>query len=70
MDPAGAAKAGESGKDRVPDETVGRCPVCRMRFSGVRYCPRCGADLYRLMWLTVRAWRRRTLAPEKAPGQS
>lgn len=46
-------------KRRIPDEPAGRCPVCRMAFRGVRRCPRCGADLSRLMWLAVRSWQRR-----------
>ncbi len=44
---------------RVTAEPIGSCPVCRNRFRGKRHCPRCGADLARLMWLAVRAWQRR-----------
>ena len=42
----------------------GQCPVCRAAFRGVLECPRCGADLSRLMALTARAWRLRLDAAE------
>jgi len=38
-----------------PLETAS-CPVCRARFRGVSLCPRCGADLERLMLLKAHAY--------------
>ncbi len=32
-----------------------RCPVCKAGFRGQTQCPRCSADLSRLMWIVVRA---------------
>jgi predicted amidophosphoribosyltransferase len=40
----------------------GRCPVCRARFRESRLCSRCGADLGRVMFLAVSAWRLREAA--------
>ncbi len=40
----------------------GKCPVCQARFRGVSICPRCGADLGRLMRLAAEAWRLREAA--------
>jgi hypothetical protein len=39
-----------------------RCPVCQVRFRGVRICSRCGADLEPLMLLAVKAWQLRQAA--------
>jgi hypothetical protein len=39
-----------------------RCPVCQVRFRGVRICSRCGADLEPLMRLAVKAWQLRQAA--------
>jgi len=39
--------------------TVGakpQCPVCKARFRGQRQCPRCGADLSRLMLVVAQAY--------------
>ena len=33
--------------------------MCRARFRGSRVCSRCGAELDRLMTLTVEAWKLR-----------
>jgi predicted amidophosphoribosyltransferase len=41
---------------------VSGCPVCRAGFRGTAVCPRCGADLARVMSLAVRAWRSRESA--------
>jgi predicted amidophosphoribosyltransferase len=35
------------------------CPVCKARFRGQRMCPRCGADLSRLMLVAACAQRLR-----------
>lgn len=32
-----------------------RCPVCKARFRGPDKCPRCGADLSRIMFVVARA---------------
>ena len=32
-----------------------RCPVCQAGFRGQTRCPRCSADLSRLMWIVARA---------------
>ena len=42
----------------------GQCPVCQARFRSVAVCPRCGADLSRLMRLAARAWYLRGVATE------
>ena len=39
-----------------------RCPVCRAKFRGTRQCSRCGADISRLMILSVSAQHCRTNA--------
>lgn len=39
-----------------------QCPVCQARFRGVSICPRCGADLGRVMLLAAQAWRLRETA--------
>ncbi|MGB7761416.1 MAG: hypothetical protein WBL61_16420 [Bryobacteraceae bacterium] len=45
------------------------CPVCRAGFRGAAVCPRCGADLTRLMSLAVRASRSRESAREALAAQ-
>ncbi len=50
---------------QIPGEPQGCCPVCRSPFRGVRLCPRCGADLSRLMWLMIRAWQARRATPSQ-----
>jgi predicted amidophosphoribosyltransferase len=60
MPPDGCPES-EKAARRIPDEPAGRCPVCRTAFRRQRICPRCGADLYRLMWLAIRSWQRRTM---------
>ena len=39
-----------------------RCPVCQARFREASICPRCGADLGRLMHLSAEAWLLREAA--------
>jgi len=39
-----------------------QCPVCRARFRGQTACPRCGADLSRLMFVAACAQRLRRRA--------
>ena len=39
-----------------------RCPVCQAGFRGQTRCPRCGADLSRLMWIVARATQLRQQA--------
>ena len=39
-----------------------RCPVCRAKFRGTSQCSRCGADLTRLMKLSISAHHCRTNA--------
>lgn len=36
-----------------------KCPVCQARFRGASVCSRCGADLERLMRLSIESWRLR-----------
>ena len=36
-------------------EVTPRCPVCKARFRGQDKCPRCGADLSRIMVMVARA---------------
>ena len=38
------------------------CPVCKARFRGHKACPRCGADLSRLMFVVACAHRLRSRA--------
>ena len=39
-----------------------RCPVCKARFRGQDKCPRCGADLSRIMLVVARAYQLRRQA--------
>jgi len=39
--------------------TLPQCPVCKARFRGNKTCPRCGADLSRIMLVAACAQRLR-----------
>jgi predicted amidophosphoribosyltransferase len=45
-------------------QTQPRCPVCKARFRGQDTCPRCGADLARLMFVIACAQQLRGRARE------